>query len=382
MTTKIAALFLCLACACHARRVSPMGGSVNSKRSSDESSTDSSKSLASLLLALNPADAFSAPIGAARAPAGVARPTSHRPMVMGRQAVPKMQVASKYEYIQMANECLAEGCPVDKLEEFIDLMKKEDLGMVGAMTIAELEAELANPRANKNKVEEKVTDLRSILRKAFVPGLEPGWGKAPPGPPLKPTVKAKFASDIAKIPDAKTTAAQCLESGCSLDMLDGLVFHLNKDPSADPAMVAELERLLVEKEKNQNAIEKLVRKVGDSFFPMQGLKSLSVVSQKAADCIEAGCPVDLVDDLLATMENQPDQAPEVLQAIKELKAYRPKADQGISLVSPIWYLMKLTTEVFGRELNNGPTKPLKPWGDSAWKYDRKTTYASDWARYG
>jgi len=350
-----------------------MGGSVNSKRSSDESSMDSSKSLASLLLALNPADAFSAPIG-------VARPTSHRPMAMSRQTVPKMQ--AKYDYIAMADECLAEGCPVDKLEEFIDLVKKEDLGIVGAICIAELEAELANPKANKNKVEDKMTDLQSLIRKAFLPGNEPGWGKGPAAPPLKPTVKAKMLSDMAKLPDAKTTAAQCLESGCSIEMLDGLVFHLNKDPSADPAMLAELERLLVEKEKNQNAIEKLVRKVGDSFFPMQGLKSLSIVSQKAADCIEAGCPLDLVDDLLATMENQPDQAPEVLQAIKELKAYRPKADQGISLISPVLYLMSLTSEVLGRELQNGPTKPLKPWSDRAWKYEKKTTHASDWARYG
>lgn len=297
-------------------------------------------------------------------------------MVLRRNAVPKMQ-ALEYDYVGMADECINEGCPVDKLEDLIDLLKKEDIGIVGEIKMAELEALLAGPRPDKNEVEKVVEDLSSIVR-MFIGGTT---GRGPAGAPLKaPEKQGTLEWGNAKVPSPKVTAAQCLESGCSIDMMEGLVVELSKDPTADPEMVAELGRLLVEKEKNQNALEKIVRKMGEAFNPSQSLKSLTVVSQKAADCLEAGCPVDLVDDLLATMESESDQSPEVLQAIKELKAYRPKARKGIGLEQGINYLLKLCYEAWFRKMKDGPTVPLKPWSN-AWKYDRKTTSMKDWTRY-
>jgi len=247
MTTRIAIVFFCLACAGHARRVLAVGEQAHSKRSNEESPTDSSKSLATLLLALSPEDAFHAPIGGARAPTGAAMGPrglqASRPMVMGEAQRPSVgdtvkivglrmpgwpkvgkivaddksdrpyQVEGMYlasnkeeskelcrfsesaveideeciedeetacpvDYIGIADDCLEEGCPVDKIEELIGLLNKEDpkdLGIQGRIAVDALEEELGKQDPDKKKLSVSVTGLQEMLKRSedFFKGLSP-----------------------------------------------------------------------------------------------------------------------------------------------------------------------------------------------------------------
>jgi DNA-binding transcriptional regulator GbsR (MarR family) len=110
-------------------------------------------------------------------------------------------------------------------------------------------------------------------------------------------------------------ASNCLEDGCSTQSVEYLVSALKGKKDAtkeEKEMIKELEMLIGKPEDNKNALEKLVGQVASVF-------SAPSQMQSAQNCLDGGCSVETVEELLAVLKADEDPDEQVVKIIAQLE---------------------------------------------------------------
>jgi hypothetical protein len=133
-------------------------------------------------------------------------------------------------------------------------------------------------------------------------------------------------------------ATACLEDGCPTDDVSNLVAELKAVKSPSPEIVTtikDLEKLLVEDTPNKNAMASVLESMVESFSVVSDVpgQAYSVKSddefvwrpqkatiELASNCLDEGCPVDLVADLVAQLKAEKNPSPESQEIVKQLEA--------------------------------------------------------------
>jgi len=152
--------------------------------------------------------------------------------------------------VELANTCLAQGCPVDSVEEFLSTLKAEKHPSESLLqTIRDLEKALESSKARQSQIEQTVASLARIyVMEAFMDAMD------------------GHSDELAGY---QALAAQCLEEGCHTDTVEELVTKLKAEKNPDTqATVEQLEKSLSQDETSRKEMEKLVA-AAVANFPVQ-----------------------------------------------------------------------------------------------------------------
>jgi hypothetical protein len=135
--------------------------------------------------------------------------------------------------------------------------------------------------------------------------------------------------------DYKTLALDCLEEGCPVDMVSDLVTKLQNETNPDPELAQvtqELEQLLSTDDADQNVIAEVVAQVAKNQTASNGLlhvlgsgingardANVNDYRDLAVDCLEEGCPVDMISELVSQLKAYENPDPELAQLIQDLE---------------------------------------------------------------
>jgi hypothetical protein len=235
-------------------------------------------------------------------------------------------------YDRLVTNCIEDGCSTESVEYLVSALKaKKDLTKEEKEMITELEKLVVKPEDNKNAIQKLLGKVASVF---------------------SVTQKPYSAAAFKPSPVSKLKAAQsCLDGGCSVDTVGELlaVLKADEDPDAQVSQtIAQLEKLLGEPEANKNDIQKVIEAAASIFA--EAASSFSVAKsegsglgytgepskkiiygdmvfkpspvskmQIAQDCLDAGCPVDTVEELLATLKTIDNSDLEVSATINDLE---------------------------------------------------------------
>jgi len=211
--------------------------------------------------------------------------------------------------MDLAADCLKEGCPVDLVSNLLEHLKAvQDPSAEVRASMKELEELIASSMPDKNRIEKVMEDMLASLS-----------ARAP----------TMTAMDL---------ASDCLKDGCPVDMVSDLLSHLKAVPNPSSEVskaIEELEKLLGLEKPDKNAMEKIV---GDLLAVFAGPKATTAMSYAdpvankyfwapkkatydlASDCLKEGCPVDMVTDLVAQLKAEKNASPDAEKLIEQLEA--------------------------------------------------------------
>jgi hypothetical protein len=266
--------------------------------------------------------------------------------------------------IDLAKDCLDAGCPVDMTTELLASLKAaENPSIEVQRAIKELEGLLAQAKPNKNELDKVVGSIvQTFPGKDMVGAFAVAGGEEPLGYSGKkrgakalathlfaniPNVISKVATPATSVRRARLPrmnvfdlAVSCLEDGCPIDEVSNVVVQLKAINNPNPEIVTaikDLEKLLVADKPNKNAMASVLGGMVNSFTVIDsstlpataysvgsedefGWRPQKATIDLASDCLDEGCPVDLVSDLVAQLKAEKNSSPESQKIIEELEA--------------------------------------------------------------
>merc|ERR1711972_1033732 len=212
----------------------------------------------------------------------------------------------------LAEQCLEEGCPVLTLEELLIQLKAGDNSDAEVLNIIKsMEANLEETKASQSEIEKMV---EKVSRDVMIAARKEN-------PPQDNSVSfdpKEFAGRLEKAKKYEKAAENCLEEGCPVLSVENLLLELKATNAADPAILAELEQELTFRKKWRSESEKLVEAVASGTMVPAAMATNP--QGLAEQCLEEGCPVLTLEELLIQLKAGDNSDAEVLNIIKSMEA--------------------------------------------------------------
>jgi len=310
---------VCLLCSTNGSRVQSSGR--KEPLVEEMTGSDTLKSIAAFLLASNP---------------GLTTPKSNQGVRAMRPMSPIVRTrAPTMSALDLANECLKDGCAVDSVRNLISHLKaiKEPTAEV-KNALEELEALTRDDKPDKNALESLVGDLFHAFSGFPHESKPTGYSQSPKAQGGVMWAPARATVDL---------AANCLEEGCSVGIVGDLLEQLKSEenPTAEVLKaIAALENELAPSASppNKNELDNIVGNLVSYFSGVDHGSSLSysqppkafspepavwVPSKGTVDlaenCLNEGCPVDMVSELLSQLKAEKSPSAEVLELMAVLE---------------------------------------------------------------
>jgi hypothetical protein len=310
---------VCLLCSTNASRVQSSGR--KQPLVEEMTGSDTLKSIAAFLLASNP---------------GLITPKSNQGVRAMRPMSPIVRTrAPTMSAMDLASECLKDGCSVDSVANLISHLKaiKEPTAEV-KNALNELDKLSRYDKPDKNAMETLVGDLFSAFSGFSHESKPASYSQSP-----KATGGVMWAPARATI----DLAGNCLEEGCPVGIVGDLLEQLKaeKNPTAEVLKtIAALEKELAPSSSppNKNELDNIVGNLvtyfsgvdhGMTLSYSQGPATFSpapkiwIPSKATVDlaenCLNEGCPVDMVSELLSQLKTEENPSAEVLELMAVLE---------------------------------------------------------------
>jgi DNA repair exonuclease SbcCD ATPase subunit len=238
---------------------------------------------------------------------------------------------------KLAEKCLDEGCPILTVENLLFQLKA---------------ANAASPD----------TDYQ-----LFIQAMEENLDVAKTDrAEIEKLVEAVSTGDAA---GAEKRAASCLEEGCTIMTVEDLLVELKavKNPSAEiTGTINALEERLTSAKSQQGEMGKLVQAVfqGDAVPAVMYLGGENQGSRMefAEKCLEEGCPILTVEDLLLQIKAERDpeypMRPSLVKVVRELEARLQDLKAGQSKLEKLVESVSVSATASAPNQDNARSKPM------------------------
>jgi len=230
--------------------------------------------------------------------------------------------------LDLADECLKDGCAVDSVRNLISHLKaiKEPTAEV-KNALEELEVLTRDDKPDKNALESLVGDLFHAFSGFPHESKPTGYSQSPKAQGGVMWAPARATVDLAN---------NCLEEGCPVGIVGDLLEQLKaeENPTAEVLKaIAALENELAPSASppNKNELDNIVGNLVSYFSGVDHGSSLSYSQPPnafspqpafwdlAENCLNEGCPVDMVSELLSQLKAEKSPSSKVLELMAVLE---------------------------------------------------------------